>query len=57
MMARAYRQTTWTDEETPLNAYEMNNIDVGITEALDMNEIDSTVISLFTADGWVEPEQ
>lgn len=52
----AYRQTTWVNDETALNADEMNNIDAGIMEALTETQIDPAVKTLAASMGWQAPE-
>lgn len=52
----AYTRTTWVNEETPLNADNLNNIEDGIEELQDDVEIDASVKSLASAMGWTAPE-
>lgn len=52
----AYDRTTWVNEETPLNADNLNNIEDGIEEALDGAAIDSSTTALFASLGWTPPE-
>lgn len=51
----AYQRTTWINNETPLDAENMNRIEGGIEEAIDNSEIDSTVLSLYASLGWINP--
>ena len=44
----AYQRTTWRTEETPLSAANMNNIEDGIEEALDVTRnISEQVLDMF----------
>ena len=52
----AYSPLTWIDEETPVNANNMNHIETGIKAVEESCDIDASIISLFSADGW-EQEQ
>lgn len=52
----AYTRTTWVNEETPLNADNLNNIEDGIEELQGEFEIDPAVKSLASAMGWIAPE-
>lgn len=48
----AYTRVTWVNEETPLNAANMNRMEDGIEATV----IDDEVIALATSMGWVNPE-
>lgn len=47
----AYQRVTWVNEETPLNANNMNNIEDGIEECM----VEEAVKVLFASIGWVAP--
>ena len=52
----AYDRVNWIDDETPLNAQNMNNIEDGIEEALAETQIDPAVKTLAASMGWQAPE-
>ena len=52
----AYTRTTWVNEETPLNADNMNNLEDGVEEAIAGSTIDSTVVELYTDLGLITGE-
>ena len=47
----AYEKITWVNNETPLNAANMNRMEDGI----DATVIDDQVLTLATSMGWVNP--
>lgn len=47
-----YTRINWVNEETPLNAVNLNRMEDGIEEAI----IDDAVITLAESMGWVNPE-
>lgn len=51
-----YEKREWINEETPLNADNLNHIENGIKNLEGEFTVDDTVLSLFAADGWVTPE-
>ena len=55
-MIMAYTRTTWVNEETPLNADNMNNLEDGVEEAIAGSTIDSTVVELYTDLGLITGE-
>ena len=51
----AYEKITWVNNQTPLNAANMNRMEDGIDEAIKDIEIDATVKALATSMGWIDP--
>lgn len=48
----AYSRVTWVNEETPLNANNLNRMEDGIEATV----IDPLVLALAESMGWVNPE-
>ncbi len=48
----AYIKTQWLNDETPLNADNLNHMEEGIEEAVDATEIDASVKALAQSMGW-----
>lgn len=53
----AYTPTSWENEITPLNATNLNHIEMGIKNLDDDITVDSSVLSAFASDGWVPEEE
>ena len=53
MAYQQYDKINWVNEETPLNATNLNHMDQGIYDA----SIDPEVITLAESLGWVNPEE
>lgn len=53
----SYTRITWVNEETPLNANNMNRMEEGIEEAIDSTAIDPAVLTQYAALGWTEPDE
>lgn len=51
----AYTRITWINDETPLDADNLNRMESGIEEAVDGSSIDPEVLSLYAALGWIDP--
>lgn len=52
----AYTRTTWVNEETPLNADNLNNLEEGVAQAVAGSTIDSTVVQLYENLGLITGE-
>lgn len=48
----SYTRVNWVNEETPLNAVNLNRMEDGIEATV----IDDEVLALATSMGWVNPE-